>query len=216
MAKKTNKTDHVLSLLSKGMKQDAQKQNSQQEPQKPPVDPAKKVSEVSVVHSSKGEEDPVADAIKDSLEEEFEKTEAAAAEVVDAPQAEEPKEDIGKTELQEEKKECEEEKKEVVTAAESPEDANETEGVDYEFVNVMEYVVQNKVLEYMEKFGNCTCHRCVADTSALALTHLPAKYVVVNKNAVSPLLNFYANKYSGQVTVEITKACIQVQNNPHH
>ena len=68
----------------------------------------------------------------------------------------------------------------------------------------------------MEKFGNCMCPRCVADVKAYALTHLPAKYVVIQSSGVFPLLNFYADKYSGQVLVELTKACIVVKENPHH
>ncbi|MGC4019604.1 MAG: late competence development ComFB family protein [Muricomes sp.] len=68
----------------------------------------------------------------------------------------------------------------------------------------------------MKQFGVCTCSHCKADVMALALTKLSPKYVVVNKTAVSPLINFYSNKYAGQITVEITKACIRVNEAPHH
>ena len=87
---------------------------------------------------------------------------------------------------------------------------------DYQYLNIMEHVVNSKVEEYMQKFDVCTCGRCVADVKALALTHLPAKYIVVEPPAVSPLLNFYSNRFSQQIIVELTKACSIVKENPHH
>lgn len=87
---------------------------------------------------------------------------------------------------------------------------------NYRFVNVMEYVVRDLVIDYMKKFGMCTCERCVVDTMALALTYCPAKYIVVDSHSVSPLLNYYSNKYLGDVTVELTKACIKIKDNPRH
>lgn len=87
---------------------------------------------------------------------------------------------------------------------------------NYRFVNVMEYIIKDMVIDYMKKFDMCTCERCVVDTTALALTYCPAKYIVVDKHTVSPLLNYYANRYVGDVTVELTKACIQVKDRPRH
>lgn len=87
---------------------------------------------------------------------------------------------------------------------------------NYRFVNVMEYIVKDLVIDYMKKFGMCTCERCVVDTMALALTYCPAKYIVVDSHSVSPLLNYYSNKYLGDVTVELTKACIKIKDNPRH
>lgn len=86
----------------------------------------------------------------------------------------------------------------------------------YQFVNVMEYVVKDLILEFMEKFNMCTCERCQVDTMALALTFCPAKYIVVDSQAVSPLLNFYSSKYVSEVSVELTKACIIVKDHPRH
>lgn len=98
---------------------------------------------------------------------------------------------------------------------ESPADGEEEEP-DYAVVNVMEHLVRNQAIGYIRQFGHCDCARCIEDTVALALTHLPAKYVVVNKNAVSPLLNFYEKKFAGQLIVEITKASMVVNETPHH
>ncbi len=92
----------------------------------------------------------------------------------------------------------------------------DAENHNYQFVNVMEYIIKDMVIDYMKKFDMCTCERCVVDTTALALTYCPAKYIVVDKHSVSPLLNYYSNRYVGDVTVELTKACILVKENPRH
>lgn len=102
-------------------------------------------------------------------------------------------------------------------AAAVPSEPGDTEEQkDYAVVNVMEHLVRNQATNYIQQFGHCDCGRCVEDTIALALTHLPAKYVVVNKNAVSPLLHFYEKKFAGQLIVEITKASMIVNEIPHH
>lgn len=84
------------------------------------------------------------------------------------------------------------------------------------YVNVMEHIVTERIVSFMESFDMCTCERCITDATALTLTLLPAKYIVVDSYAESPLLNYYSNKFISQVTVEITKACNIVKNNPHH
>ncbi len=97
-----------------------------------------------------------------------------------------------------------------------PQEQDEEPLQNYRFVNVMEYIVKDLVIDYMKKFGMCTCERCVVDTMALALTYCSAKYIVVDSHSVSPLLNYYSNKYLGDVTVELTKACIKIKDNPRH
>lgn len=86
----------------------------------------------------------------------------------------------------------------------------------YQYLNVMENVVKSMVDYYASKFDTCTCGRCIADITALTLTKLPPKYIVVESNSASPLLNFYINRYSQQVIVELTKSCSIVKQNPHH
>lgn len=86
----------------------------------------------------------------------------------------------------------------------------------YQYLNIMEYVVKSMVDYYAEKFDTCTCGRCIADITALTLTKLPPKYIVAESNSASPLLNFYMNRYSQQVIVELTKSCSIVKQNPHH
>lgn len=86
----------------------------------------------------------------------------------------------------------------------------------YYYVNVMEAIVRKKAEEYMNTLSMCTCNRCFVDTIAVALTNLPAKYVVVQDNSTSPLLNYYSDKLEGEVTIEVMKACMLVKEHPHH
>lgn len=87
---------------------------------------------------------------------------------------------------------------------------------DFVTINVIERIVRDKVIYFMREFDVCTCDRCKADTIALALNGLPPKYIVTMPAAVEPLLSFYTNKYISTVTVELTKACIAVKENPRH
>ena len=89
-------------------------------------------------------------------------------------------------------------------------------GKPYRTVNVMETLVRRNATDYMTRYGYCTCDRCIEDTVALTLSALPAKYVVVKKDAVPALLNFYEGRFNGQMIVELTKACMTVGENPYH
>ena len=218
MAKRTNKTDHVLNLLSGNEeKKDApEKKNVKVHP---PEDPENAVSVIDPMD----EEAKLADEIRKSLESGLEKETEDALEEMEAPkinpEVSEQRPEEENTDIPEK---AEPESTDIPEKAESegtdiPEKAQqENEEDEFVFLNVMQTLVEEKAANYMEQFGVCTCSRCKADVTALALTKLSAKYVVVNRTAVSPLINFYSSKYAGQITVEITKACIRVNEVPHH
>ncbi len=212
MSKRTNKTDHVLNLLSSGVKK------KEEEPETPVKGDSSKEtpSKVSIVRDSGAQ---VAETIREHLEEElhhaWEEEEQAAA-VINAEAEEQPKEEeLLEREIQKEetREEARLQKEETKGGAASKEEDQED---DFVMVNVMERLVRQRAPEYIKQFHICGCRRCLADVTALALTGLPAKYVVINQNAISPLMNFYTMKYAGRVTVEVTKACIAVQAAPHH
>ena len=83
-------------------------------------------------------------------------------------------------------------------------------------VNVMEAIVRDKIIYYMRQFDVCTCDRCVADTIALTLNGLMPKYIVTDPAAVDPLISYYTNRLISDVTVEATKACVIVKEQPRH
>ena len=87
---------------------------------------------------------------------------------------------------------------------------------DYVMLNVMKEIVEDKIIYFMKQFEVCTCDKCKADTIALTLNGLPAKYKIVEKAAAAPLVSFYASRLISQVTVEALKACTQVKENPRH
>lgn len=207
MARKSSKTAHVMNLLagddSESSKSEAAKENiaasltpetggnikeltvlAQQasiQTQDGPLTP----NPISIIDMSSSAPDPVAELIKQHLEDE---------------------ENI------QENSPSEQQTPDDPPISEAP----DSKALDYKYLNVMEFVVKSRAKDYMEKFEVCLCDRCVADVTALALTHLPPKYIVVEPPAASPLLNYYSNHYSQQIIVELTKACSVVKENPHH
>ena len=82
--------------------------------------------------------------------------------------------------------------------------------------NNMEILVERKAETYMELFGLCCCDRCKMDVQALALTELPAKYVVMAKNELPLRLSLYEGRMNTAVTAQILRACKVVLAEPRH
>ena len=192
---KSNKTMHVLSLLTADKSPSAQEEAS-----------------VKVIDSGECGKDKLAEQIEEQLEhalqEELKKTEQESASVLEAEQEPEPE-----TERLEEA----EPEIEHVSEAEAEKEAEpEPEEPDYAFVNVMETIALEHLRENQERFHTCTCNRCTVDVLALTLNEVRPKYVVVQKGAVSALTSFFEKKYMTDLLVAMVKACIQVAKNPRH
>lgn len=82
--------------------------------------------------------------------------------------------------------------------------------------NIMEILVERKAETYMELFGLCCCDRCKMDVQALALTELPAKYVVMGKNELPLRLSLYEGRMNTAITAQILRACKVVLAKPRH
>ena len=80
----------------------------------------------------------------------------------------------------------------------------------------MELQVEEKLARYVRMFHLCACPRCLADAKALALTRLPAKYVVLDAAAKAPMLSLYEAKFDSAVTTQIIYACKEVMEHPRH
>ena len=146
------------------------------------------------------------------------KVEASSAPVAEAPKIEAPSTPIAETAKEETASTpaAEEPKSEPEEVLElSPEPPVEPEP-DFVMLNVMQRVVEDKIIYFMKQFEVCTCDRCKADTIALTLSGLPSKYRIVDKHAVDPLVSYYTGRLISQVTVEALKACTQVKDNPRH
>ena len=84
------------------------------------------------------------------------------------------------------------------------------------YVNVMEALVEDKAMKYIEMFGLCKCSRCIADVKALALNRLDPKYVVMHTGESIPRISLYEGKFSAAVTAQLLSACKIVMENPRH
>lgn len=84
------------------------------------------------------------------------------------------------------------------------------------YLNVMEELVEEPLRKYIKLFGLCDCPRCVADVRALALSRLPAKYVVLSSASLPPLLSFYQAKFDSALVTQVIYACKTVMESPRH
>ena len=234
MARKSNKTAHVLNLIAghEGQQETAGETNASTESPASPaasaVLPAPGPSvntppqNISVIDTTT--EDPVADLIQQQLTSQFDESKTADAK--QEPRPEPQPEPIAEPEqLAEPQPETDSQPEPIAEpeqlAEPQPETIAEPEPEialepDFARVNVMEAIVNDKIIYFMRQFDVCTCERCVADTCALTLSGLLPKYIVTTPAAVDPLLSFYTNRYISDVTVEATKACMIVKDNPRH
>ena len=216
MAKKTNKTSHVLNLITNGGSGDS---GAEQEELKEV--PEKKESEQEI----KGEDAPEKEASLPAADKEMPVKVVSSGEkrviVVDESSQNQKIEnqilDNLTNHLEEEEKAEEKQAQPEETAAEKAEEKQSQPEKIYHMLNVMEEILGRKKLEkYMEEYNVCMCSRCRADVLALALTGLPAKYVVVDEGAMAPIIGYYENKFKSNTLAEIIKACMQVRDNPRH
>ena len=56
----------------------------------------------------------------------------------------------------------------------------------------------------------------ISSRQALALTRLPAKYVVLPAEHKKPMLSLYQARYDGDVTTQVIYACKAVMDAPRH
>lgn len=93
----------------------------------------------------------------------------------------------------------------------------EEEDEEFHFINVMEELLKKQDLSgTFKQYNVCTCPRCNADVRALTLSALPPKYVVIGKHSFSPVLNYYENKFKIDMLTALNKACSTVGQRPHH
>lgn len=87
---------------------------------------------------------------------------------------------------------------------------------EYVFINIIEEFVKNECPSLMNKMEVCCCNKCKNDVIALALNHLPPKYVVTRKGYLLSKLLAYEKQYKADVLAAVTNACLQVKSMPHH
>ena len=211
MAKKTNKTSHILDLLTNG----------------PAPETSAPVPKKVTVVDEGSRNDRLSQEILNNLSEELEndtpeadshtsgEQPAAPVNAVPHTPVQIPHSSSEQTSPQEEPEPSLEVIEELDIELESLLEKDDEE--EYYFVNVMEELLKQQDLEgTMKRFNVCTCPRCNADVRALTLTALPAKYVVIGQNSFSPVLNYYENKLKISMLTALNKACNVVRERPHH
>ena len=217
MAKKTNKTSHVLSLITGSQPPVAPSGETQQEGSaaEEPV----RVPSANVTVVDPREEGKLAEEIQKNLIRELEKEQTEE-------QAEQPREQAEQTEQPNEQAEQTQEQTEqpqtnagtpVQKEPEQQEEQKQEDRPSYRVVNIMEEILTPElILDALKSNDTCTCSRCQADVKALMLTRLPPKYIVADNTTVPMLLTFYRNKFRVAVLSQSIRACMDVKERPRH
>ena len=227
MAKKTNKTSHVLSLITGSQPPVAPSGETQQEGSaaEEPV----RVPSANVTVVDPREEGKLAEEIQKNLIQELEKEqteEQAEQPGKQEEQQEEQSEEQPEEQTEEQPEEQTEEQTEqpktnagtpVQKELEQQEEQKQEDGPSYRVVNIMEEILTPElILDALKSNDTCTCSRCQADVKALMLTRLPPKYIVADNTTVPMLLTFYRNKFRVAVLSQSIRACMDVKERPRH
>lgn len=231
MAKKTNKTSHVLNLItgsqppvtSSGETQPSAQASGETQQKGSAAEEPVRVPSANVTVVDPREERKLAEEIQKNLIQELEKEQTEE-------QAEQPREQEEQSEEQaeqprEQEEQSEEQSEQPKTNAGTPvqkepeqqEEQKQEDGPSYRVVNIMEEILTPElILDALKSNGTCTCSRCQADVKALMLTRLPPKYIVADNTAVPMLLTFYRNKFRVAVLSQSIRACMEVKEHPRH
>ena len=224
MPRKTNKTSHVLNLITNGS---APEQEAAADEKKEEAQQEKKDTVTEAAQGGAPKETAQGEAPKETVREVAPKeTVQSGAPKETAQEAVNPKEPVSRITANGDKT--------VIVVDETSRNDNisnkildrltdqleeEIQGKldHYHMVNVMEQILKRMNLkQYLKQYDVCMCSRCQADVMALILTRLPAKYVVVDESSTAPIIGFYESKFKVRILTEIIKACMDVKENPRH
>lgn len=241
MAKKTNKTSHVLNLItgsqppvtssgetqppvtSSGETQPPAQASGETQQKGSTAEEPVRVLSANVTVVDPREEGKLAEEIQKNLIRELEKEQTQE-------QAEQPREQEEQSEEQteqpnEQAEQAQEQTEQPQTnpgtpVQKEPEQQKEQKQEDrpsYRVVNIMEEILTPElILDVLKSNDTCTCSRCQADVKALMLTRLPPKYIVADNTAVPMLLTYYHNKFRVAVLSQSIRACMDVKEHPRH
>ena len=224
MAKKTNKTSHVLSLITGSQPPVAPSGETQQEGSaaEEPV----RVPSANVTVVDPREEGKLAEEIQKNLIRELEKEQTEQPREQEEQSEEQTERSEEQTEQPNEQAEQTQEQTEqpqtnagtpVQKEPEQQEEQKQEDRPSYRVVNIMEEILTPElILDALKSNDTCTCSRCQADVKALMLTRLPPKYIVADNTAVPMLLTYYHNKFRVAVLSQSIRACMDVKERPRH
>ena len=240
MAKKTNKTSHVLNLItgsqppvaSSGETQPSSSASGETQQEGSAAEEPVRVPSANVTVVDPREEGKLAEEIQKNLIRELEKEQE---EKYAEEQPEQPQEQTKQTQEQPEQPEEQpqikvgtpvQEKTKEPGSQEEPESQEEPGSQEeqkqearpgYRVVNIMDEILTPElILDALKSNGTCTCSRCQADVKALMLTRLPPKYIVADNTSVPMLLTYYNNKFRVAIISQSIRACMDVKERPRH
>lgn len=237
MAKKTNKTSHVLNLItgsqppvaSSGETQPSSSASGETQQEGSAAEEPVRVPSANVTVVDPREEGKLAEEIQKNLIQELEKeqTEEQAEQPGEQEeQSEEQPEEQPEEQTEEQQEEQTEEQTEqpktnagtpVQKEPEQQEEQKQEDGPSYRVVNIMEEILTPElILDALKSNDTCTCSRCQADVKALMLTRLPPKYIVADNTSVPMLLTYYNNKFRVAIISQSIRACMDVKERPRH
>ncbi len=84
-------------------------------------------------------------------------------------------------------------------------------------LNIMEEIVNNRILEMIKDSDCCKCEKCLDDIRALALNKLPSKYVSTNKGELfSKLAALKEHQGAIDLNIAVASAIESVAAHPRH
>ncbi len=99
-------------------------------------------------------------------------------------------------------------------APEPVEPVSDTPKSGYDLINLAELAITQNIDTIIARMNVCTCTECRKDVAALALNTLPARYLT--GGAQSQELSRYLAEFGAQVTASLVKACIKVKTADRH
>ena len=233
MAKKTNKTSHVLNLItgsqppvaSSGETQPSSSASGETQQEGSAAEEPVRVPSANVTVVDPREEGKLAEEIQKNLIQELEKEQTEEQAEQPGEQEEQPEEQTEEQSEEQSEEQTEEQTEQPKTNAGTPvqkepeqqEEQKQEDGPSYRVVNIMEEILTPElILDALKSNDTCTCSRCQADVKALMLTRLPPKYIVADNTTVPMLLTFYRNKFRVAVLSQSMRACMEVKEHPRH
>lgn len=233
MAKKTNKTSHVLNLItgsqppvaSSGETQPPSSASGETQQEGSAAEEPVRVPSANVTVVDPREEGKLAEEIQKNLIQELEKEQTEEQAEQPGEQEEQSEEQTEEQSEEQSEEQTEEQIEQPKTNAGTPvqkepeqqEEQKQEDGPSYRVVNIMEEILTPElILDALKSNDTCTCSRCQADVKALMLTRLPPKYIVADNTTVPMLLTFYRNKFRVAVLSQSMRACMEVKEHPRH
>ena len=233
MAKKTNKTSHVLNLItgsqppvaSSGETQPSSSASGETQQEGSAAEEPVRVPSANVTVVDPREEGKLAEEIQKNLIQELEKEQTEEQAEQPGEQEEQPEEQSEEQPEEQPEEQTEEQTEQPKTNAGTPvqkepeqqEEQKQEDGPSYRVVNIMEEILTPElILDALKSNGTCTCSRCQADVKALMLTRLPPKYIVADNTSVPMLLTYYNNKFRVAIISQSIRACMDVKERPRH